>query len=81
MDAVIPDTREDDAEARKLEVPKRLNIGAYLSAPIVLSNGRIYGTICCISHAPRTDLGMRARDALASVARLVSTQIQKEVAA
>ena len=79
IDAVIPDTSLD-SEACQLEVTERLHIGAYLSVPVVLSNGRVYGTVCCISHQPRADLGMRERDALETVARLVSTQMEKESA-
>jgi GAF domain-containing protein len=72
----IPDTAVLP-EARELAVTRSLAIGAYLSAPVVLPNGEIYGTLCCISHKARTALGNRQVDALRSVAALVSTEIEK----
>ena len=66
-------------EAAKLEVTKTHNIRTYLAAPIVLSNGRIFGTLCCISHQPRTALGNRQTDALRIVAERVAAELQKNL--
>jgi GAF domain-containing protein len=75
----IPDT-DSLSEARDLSVTETLNIRAYLSAPITFSNGQVYGTLCCISHRPRTALGNRQIDALRTVAKLVSAELQKNAA-
>lgn len=66
-------------EAAKLEVTKAHKIRTYLAAPIVLSNGRIFGTLCCISHQPRTALGNRQTDALRIVAERVAAELQKNL--
>lgn len=74
----IPDTNSLP-EARDLKVTEVLDIRAYLSAPIILSDGQVYGTLCCISHRPRTALGNKQVDALRSVAKLVSNELEKNV--
>jgi GAF domain-containing protein len=66
-------------ETEKLDVTKALEIRAYLAAPIVLSNGEVFGTLCCISHKPRTALGNRQVDALRLIAERVATEIQKNL--
>ncbi|UST53115.1 GAF domain-containing protein [Comamonadaceae bacterium OTU4NAUVB1] len=60
-----------------LAVQKALNIGAYLSAPVVLRDGSVYGTLCCISHSTRTALGSRQIDALRYVAGIVAAELDK----
>jgi hypothetical protein len=44
----------------------------------VLSDGRPYGTLCCVSH--KADPGLRERDLglMEGVAREVSRQIERE---
>jgi GAF domain-containing protein len=66
-------------EAAKLDVTKAHNIRSYLAVPIVLSNGRIFGTLCCISHQPRTALGKRQTDALRIVAERVAAELEKNL--
>lgn len=53
------------------------DIKAYLSAPVVLRNGRTYGTLCCISHTPRSALGSRQIDSLHYVANIVAAELEK----
>lgn len=66
-------------EAEKLDVTKAHKIRTYLAAPIVLSDGRIFGTLCCISHQPRTALGIRQIDALRIIAERVAVELQKNL--
>ena len=61
-----------DAAAAKV-----LDIGAYLSTPVVLRDGSVYGTLCCSSHAPRSALGSRQLDSLRYVAGIVAAEIEK----
>lgn len=68
--ALIPETQN-------LVATQSLEIGAYLSAPVVLAHGQVYGTLCCISHQARSALGCRQTDALRSVAKLVAAEIEK----
>jgi GAF domain-containing protein len=64
-------------ELADVAAAKVMNIGAYLSTPVVLRDGRVYGTLCCISHAPRSALGNRQIDALRHVAGIVATELDK----
>jgi GAF domain-containing protein len=66
-------------EAEKLEVTKSHKIRTYLAVPIFLSSGQIFGTLCCISHQPRTALGNRQIDALRIVAERVAVELQKHL--
>ena len=73
---VMPDVLQVP-EAVALPGTAALNIAAYLSVPVTLRNGEVYGTLCCISHSPRTALGSRQIDALRKVAEFVSHELEK----
>jgi GAF domain-containing protein len=74
---VVPDARSEDL-TKDLWVTSEANIGSYVAVPVVLSDGRPYGTLCCVSH--KADAGLRERDLglMEGVAREVSRQIQRE---
>ena len=74
LPAVIPDTSASP-EAASLQITRALNIHAYLSAPVVLPNGHVFGTVCCISHRIRPDLREIDAKALASVAEAVAASV------
>lgn len=74
LPAVVADTRLCDATDR-LPITRALGIGAYLSAPVVLSDGTVWGTVCCFSHGPRPDLGSEAAQVLRSIAVLVAAAV------
>jgi GAF domain-containing protein len=73
---IIPDTGAS-AEAAALAITRTLNIKAYLSAPVVLPNGEVFGTVCCISHRIRHDLRAADAQALAAVARAVAASVER----
>jgi GAF domain-containing protein len=80
IDGRLPPVMSDTAafpETHDLVATRKLGIGAYLSAPVVLTDGKVYGTLCCISHQARSALGCRQVDALRSAATLVSAEIEK----
>lgn len=56
---VIPDARQDE-RVRDLDVTRAAGVGSYVGFPLRLSNGRLYGTLCCASHTP--DPWLRERD-------------------
>ena len=56
---VVPDARGEDA-TRDLWATSEADIGSYAAVPLVLSDGRPYGTLCCASHHP--DPWLRDRD-------------------
>jgi response regulator RpfG family c-di-GMP phosphodiesterase len=49
LPSVIPDAREDERVYR-LDMTREADIGSYIGVPLRLSNGRVYGTLCCLSH-------------------------------
>ena len=73
---VMRDVRSDPSLA-ELAAVKALNVGAYLSTPVVLRDGSVYGTLCCISHKARSALGSRQLDSLRYVAGIVATELDK----
>ena len=64
---VVPDARREEA-TKDLRVTSEADMGSYAAVPLVLSDGRLYGTLCCVSHEPdpwlrERDLGMMERTA------------------
>jgi len=76
LPVVIPDTSASP-EASSLAITEVLNIRAYLSAPVVLPNGQVFGTVCCISHTARPDLREGEAKAIAAVAQAVAASITR----
>ena len=74
LPVIIPDTSASP-EAESLAITRTLNIRAYLSAPVILSNGQVFGTVCCISHKARPDLREADAKALAAVAQAVAASV------
>jgi transcriptional regulator with GAF, ATPase, and Fis domain len=56
---VVPDAKREDA-TKDLRVTSEADMGCYCAVPLVLSDGRLYGTLCCVSH--ESDLWLRERD-------------------
>ena len=75
--SVVPDVDEDEA-VRDLGITRAANIGSYVGVPLQFSDGRLYGTVCCMSHSP--DPSLRERDAqfMGVLARLVAEQLERE---
>jgi GAF domain-containing protein len=64
---VVPDARREEA-TKDLRVTSEADMGCYCAVPLVLSDGRLYGTLCCVSHEPdpwlrEKDLGIMERTA------------------
>ena len=64
---VVPDARREEA-TRDLRVTSEADMGSYCAVALVLSDGRLYGTLCCVSHEPdpwlrERDLGLMGRTA------------------
>ncbi len=64
---VVPDAKREEA-TRDLRVTSEADMGSYCAVPLVLSDGRLYGTLCCVSHEPdpwlrEKDLGLMGRTA------------------
>ncbi len=56
---IVSDAKDEDW-TKNLWVTSEADIGSYVAIPLVLSDGRLYGTLCCVSHTP--DPWLRERD-------------------
>ena len=74
---VVPDASSEDS-TKELWVTREARIGSYVAVPVVLCDGRSYGTLCCVSH--KADPGLRERELglMEGVARELSRRIQRE---
>jgi GAF domain-containing protein len=62
VEGAIPNAIVDarsDPRVRDLEVTHEADIGAYVGVPVRLTDGRLYGTLCCLSHQAQPDLRQR----------------------
>ncbi|PZP33817.1 MAG: diguanylate phosphodiesterase [Roseateles depolymerans] len=81
VDGRLPELMQDarrHPEALTLPVTLALPVGAHLSVPIRLSDGRVYGTLCCFSTRPDLSLTPRDLATMRVFAELVSDQIDRE---
>lgn len=76
---VIADTRQHPA-AVELPVTAAIGIGSYVGVPVRLSDGSLYGTLCCLSPAPDPDLSERDADFLDAVASSMARVLEVELA-
>ncbi len=70
-----------DADPHWSQLPGRLLVGtrSYISVPIVLGDGRVFGTLC--AHDRRVlELGQSEIDAMRILARLIASQIERDAA-
>jgi GAF domain-containing protein len=63
----VPDAKREEA-TKDLRVTSEADMGSYCAVALVLSDGRLYGTLCCVSHEPdpwlrESDLGIMERTA------------------
>lgn len=75
---LIPDACAN-AEALKLPATRALPVGAHMSVPIRLTDGRVYGTFCCFSHAPDLTLTERDMGVMRVFADMAAGQIEQEI--
>jgi GAF domain-containing protein len=73
---VVPDARSEDL-TKDLWVTSESNIGSYVAVPVVLSDGRPYGTLCCVSHKGYPGLRERDLGLMEGIARELSRQIKR----
>lgn len=76
----IPRLIRDPADhpfAAKFAVTKSLPVGAHLSVPIRLKDGKVYGTFCCFSFRPDLSLTEQDLAVMEAFAQLAGDQIQQ----
>ena len=64
--------------AAALPVTGAAGVGAYVSVPITLADGELFGTLCCAAHAARPDLTEQDLHFLRLLARLIADRLQRE---
>jgi EAL domain-containing protein (putative c-di-GMP-specific phosphodiesterase class I) len=78
VDGVLPELIPDTAaspEALKIPETRDVPIGAHLSVPLRLADGKIYGTFCCFSFHPDLTLDERDLQLMKAFAELIAYQI------
>ena len=68
----------NDVRVRDLDVTRDANIGSYVAVPLQFSDGRLYGTLCCLSHVPDPSLRNRDAEFMKVLARLMIEQLERE---
>ena len=82
VDGRLPELIPDaclNAEALTLAATQALPVGAHLSVPIRLADGRLYGTFCCFSRSPDHSLTRRDLDMMRVFAQMAAAEIQDEL--
>jgi len=73
---VVPDAKREDA-TKDLRVTSEANMGCYCAVALVLSDGRPYGTLCCVSHEPDPWLRERDLEIMDRTARWLVEQLER----
>lgn len=73
---VIPDTSREPAVAR-MPVTAEAGVGSYVGVPLVLPDGSLYGTLCCLSRRPRPDLAEGDLAFMRVLAELLGEQVAR----
>lgn len=71
----LPDASQHPL-ARQLSVSLPFTIGTHISAPIVLSNGEVYGTLCSFSFSPQDNPDPDDLKTLEMTARLTAMRLE-----
>lgn len=82
VDGVLPELIADTSlcpQAQALPETRELPIGAHLSVPIWLSDGRLYGTLCCFGYAADDTLSERDVQVMRVFADLIADQLDNEL--
>lgn len=77
LPALIPDTSAVP-EAMALPATRAIPIGAHLGVPIELSDGSVYGTLCCFSREPNLTLGERDLRLMRALGEVLAARIDEE---
>jgi GAF domain-containing protein len=72
---LIPDTAAEPG-VRDLEVTATAGIASYVGVPIQLVDGTTYGTLCCASHRPNTELTEQDVNFLRGLSRRVAGELE-----
>ena len=74
---VVPDAQHD-SRVSDLAATEQMGIGSYVGVPLQLSDGRVYGTLCCASADAKEALGSREVQFMRVLARLIADELERE---
>jgi len=77
IDCWVPDALTHPV-TRDLPGTAAAGIGAYVGVPVRGAGGRVFGSLCCVSHAPRPELDSRDARLLGALAGVVASQLAHE---
>jgi len=77
LPALITDTSAVP-EAMAIPATHAIPIGAHLGVPIELSDGVVYGTLCCFSREPNLTLGERDLRLMRALGEILAARIDEE---
>ncbi len=77
LPSVIPDAKNDE-RVNQLDITREADIGSYVGIPLRFSDGRVYGTLCSLSHFSEPQLKERDAKFMEVLARLVADQLERE---
>jgi EAL domain-containing protein (putative c-di-GMP-specific phosphodiesterase class I) len=67
-----------DARVADLPVIPGARVGSFVGVPLRLSDGTLYGTLCCLSHEPNPQLGERDVRFLSMIGELIVADLDAE---
>lgn len=74
---LMPDV-EAIPEAAAMAVTGAAGVGAFVSVPVTLSDGALYGTLCCAAHQARPDLTDQDLQFMRLLSRLIADGLQRD---
>jgi EAL domain-containing protein (putative c-di-GMP-specific phosphodiesterase class I) len=77
LSEAIPDTAADPI-ASTMDVTFEANIGSYVGVPVSLPDGRIWGSMACVSRRPDHSVGKRDVRFMRMLARIYAEQLERE---
>jgi GAF domain-containing protein len=71
---VVPDTR---AQPALRDLPATREFGAYVGVPVTLADGRVHGTLCCVSRATKSGMGADELRFMQTLAGIVAARVDQ----
>lgn len=75
---VVPDAKAHP-RVRELAVTTSADIGAYVGVPVRLWDGRLFGTLCCLSHSAQPSLDDRDARFMQVLAAVIGDQVEYQI--
>lgn len=77
LPSLMPDLKSIP-EAAAMPVTEAAGVGAYVSVPVTLADGRLHGTLCCAAHGARADLSESDVRYLRLLAHLIGSLLERD---